>query len=334
MGILDELLENAAKPIDAVENKEAKEEVTEDECVKEYADFIDENLFNSFLSEESDELLADINKLRLSDSISYQEISDIVVKMEAAENISDVTRLTVLESLTDLFEEWVNAEGEVVDNTLLEYAGNAEKNKILRQLMVEMEKCFTQYYGEIDFVVSSLDKCLDIVEAEAKKKNPDAKSAGLKIKAVYDKVDNELSKQENKDFIKNYNATWTKIKKICNSFSIKFNDVVMEDKKAFDKKLDAAAKKVTGNKKFTAWLPTANVGTENIKRFNKALDTLGFDNKDSVRSIVQFLQPIYGYGYQCMMGYIGNINFLRRRLAIEKEDTTFYKVLNKVIKTK
>jgi hypothetical protein len=241
-----------------------------------------------------------------------------------------------MNQLLDLYESWVEAEGEVADHSLLEYAGNAEKNRLFREVMVEMEKMFAKYYAECDFVITSLDQIVSICEKEAAKKKPDAKVAATACKKVFDKVEYELTKDEAKEYIRSYNITWAKIKKLTSKFSIKFSDVVMEDKKAFDKKLDAAAKKVSENKKFTSWLPCRELnGTEKVQKLNKALDILDIDSHDATVNIAsKYTQPIYGYAYQCLNGYIGNINFLRRKLGLERENTVFYKVLNKVFKTK
>ena len=331
---VEEVKEEADSAEDVVpDDTESDLPAEEEESCKEYADFIDKHLLSSYISEDTTEIIESLNALKMKDTIEYSDISDIIVRMEGTD-LSDVSKLAIMESLLDLYNEWIDAEGEVAEHSLLEYAGNAEKNRILRQLMVEMEKCFTQFYEEIDFVIGSLDSCLDIMKTESAKKDPSARNAALKIKPIADKVEHELTKQEAKDMTRSYAVTWEKIKKVCSSFSIKFNDVVMEDKKAFDKKLEAAANKVTKNKKFTAWLPTTDGLTEKIKEFNKCADVLKLDNPEINVEIIKMIQPIYNYAFDAMNGYIGNINYLRKKLGIEKEHTIFYKVINKIFKTK
>ena len=315
-----------------IENIDEQEQTVEE--TNSYAEFIEHNFLNSFLSESTNEIFDAVNKLKFQNTLDYKDLTDVLVKLEAMD-VSDITKVQVMEELTHLYHEWIEAESQVADHALLEYAGDPQKNKILRETMVEMEKAFNEYYKEVDFVISSLDEIHKIVSDAAKAKKVDAKAASAKVHNVYKKVDSALTTEDYKEYTRVYNTTFRKLANYCRKFSIKFNDVVMEDKKAFDKKLSAAAKKVSENDKFTAWLPSRDTGrTEKITSFNKALDDLRIDSKEATDNIIRDVQPIYNYGYSAMVYYIGNINYIRKVLGLEKENTVFYKILNKVIKTK
>lgn len=300
----------------------------------EYSSYIESGFLSSFLHEDTDSITKTITNLQLKDSINEGDVCDALINVQMAD-IGSQAKLEAMQTIVNIYAESVEMDEINESSALLEYAGNPEKNKALIKLMSEMESRLQDYYNEIDFVITALDEIAAIIKREAAKgSKANAKDAAFKVKSVYDKVDKKLSSPENKEYIKKYNITFSALKNVCKSFGVKFNDVVMEDKKAFDKKLDAAVKKVKDNKKFTRWLPASNNTTEAITEFNKDLNTLEVDNGDAVGQIVKYVQPVYGYAYNIMMGYIYNINYLRRILGLEKEDTVFYKVLNKIIKTK
>ena len=301
----------------------------------EYADYIKAGFLSSFLHEDNEAIVKNLVDLQMRDSVTESDICNALVNVTVS-NIGSAAKLEAMQKILDVYSEQIELDELNEASTLLEYAGNPGNNKILIRLMKEMETLFQQYYEELVFTVDSLDKIVDIVSKEAKKGDKcNAKSAAYAVEAVFKKVEAKFSDKDYKDYVKKYNTTFSALKNICNTFGVKFNDVVMEDKKAFDIKLSAAVKKVKDNKNITKWLPDRETNsTEIISQVNDALDKLFIDNKDATNSIVRYLQPIYNHAYTNINGYIGNVNYIRRVLGLEKEDTIFYKILNKVIKTK
>ncbi|MBR6289262.1 MAG: hypothetical protein IKR19_08005 [Acholeplasmatales bacterium] len=300
----------------------------------EYADYIQRGFLSSFLHEDNEEIVENLAQLQLKNSITESEVCDALANISVS-NIGSCAKLEAMQKVIDIYAESVHLDELNESSTLLEYAGNPEKNKILIRLMKEMESRLEEYYEEVIFCVDALDQMAATISKEAKKGDKcNAKTAAYAVEGIYKKVDSKLTSKDYKEYVKKYNTTFSALKKICNSFGVKFNDVVMEDKKAFDNKLAAAVKKVKNNNKVTRWIPTEQGTTQIIKDLNKDLDTLGIDNKDAVQNIVKNFQPVYNYTYYAIYGYMGNINYIRKVLGLEKENTIFYKIINKLFKTK
>ena len=300
----------------------------------EYAEYIEKGFLSSFLHEDNEDIVENLAQLQLKDTITESEVCDALANISVS-NIGSAAKLEAMQKVLDVYAESVSVDELNESSALLEYAGNPEKNKILIKLMKEMEGRFQDYYEEIIFIVDALDKMADVVAKEAKKgQKCSAKAAAYSCEAIYKKVDDKFNSKEYKDYVKKYNTTFSALKKICNSFGVKFNDVVMDDKKAFDTKLAAAVKKIKDNKKVTRWLPTESGRTSAIDDLNKDLDVLKIDNKDAVVNLVQKFQPVYNYAYYAIYGYMGNINYIRKVLGLERESTVFYKIINKIFKTK
>ena len=300
----------------------------------EYAEYIQKGFLSSFLHEDNEAIVENLVNLQLKDTVTASEVCDAIANI-AVSNIGSEAQLEAMQKVLDVYSESVHLDELNESSALLEYAGNAEKNRILIRLMKEMESRFQEYYEEVIFAVDSLDKMADIIAKEAKKgEKCNAKTAAYAVEAVYKKVDAKFTSKEYKEYVKKYNTTFSALKKICNSFGVKFNDVVMDDKKAFDVKLAAAVKKLKDNKKVTRWLPTESGTTQVIKDLNADLDKLAIDNRDATQTIVKYFQPVYNYTYYAIYGYMGNVNYIRRVLGLERENTVFYKVINKIFKTK
>ena len=301
---------------------------------KEYADYINESCLSGFLSPEFDEINEAYTDLLTSNSISCQDISNIVAKMESA-NIGSNLKLMFLENLTALYASKVGDDIVKEDTVINEYAGNAERNKIFRELLVAMEKEFAEYYKDCVYSAKELNQMFDVLVSAAKAKKVDAQKAGFAIKKIYDRVDKHFTSDEYTTNGNRYAQVYNELKKTCKKFSIKFADVVMDDKKAFDVKLKSAVKKVTNDSKLTQWLSTEKDGyNAKIKELNNAIAGLRIVSADAVKEILRYVQPVYNWTYNQLMGYIGNINYLRSILGLEKEHTTFYKIINKIFKTK
>lgn len=300
----------------------------------EYASYIENGFLSSFLHEDNESIVEDLINLQMKDVVTESDICNALANITVS-NIGSAAKLNAMQKVMDVYAEQIELDELNESSTLLEYAGNPEKNKILIKLMKEMEERFQDYYEEVIFVVEALDEMTAAVAKEAKKgQKANAKSAAFAVNSIYKKVDTKLSSKEYKEYTKKYNTTFSALKKICNSFGVKFNDVVMEDKKAFDAKLKAAVDKAKNNKKITRWLPVNEGTTEAIKDLNANLETLKIDNADAVTAIIKDIQPIYNYGYYSIYGYMGNINYIRKVLGLERENTIFYKIINKLIKTK
>ena len=295
----------------------------------EYKDIIEKHFLSTFLSEGND-LTDKVADLTIKNEVTMDDVTDFIIELNASD-INDSLKLSYLERITKIYE---NQLIESIDETVEvfnEYAGNSKKNKALIRLMGEMEKDLNDFYDDIMIGINAMDKIRESVHRESSKENPNIVSVAREARSIEDKIKKEWANNH----ISKYNATFNSLKKVCKSFGIKFNDVVMDDKKAFDKKLEAACKKATQNKKITDWMPTNPDGsTPNIVSLNKDLDELVIVNSDATRAIVSYIQPIYNYTYQSAMCYVGNINYLRKILGLEREDTIFYKVINKLLKSK
>lgn len=300
----------------------------------EYASYIESGFLSSFLHEDNEAIVENLVRMQLQDSVTEAEVCDAIANI-AVSNIGSAAKLEAMQKVLDVYSEQIELDELNESSALLEYAGNAEKNKILLKLMKEMESRFQDYYEELEFVIQALDDMEAAVKKEAKKGDKsNAKSAAFAVNGIYKKVDAKFTSKEYKDYVKKYNTTFSALKKICNSFGVKFNDVVMEDKKAFDVKLKAAVEKARNNKKITRWLPTEEGRITPIVDLNKDLEQLAIDNKDAVQAIVKDFQPVYNYAYYAVYGYMGNINYIRKVLGLERENTVFYKIINKLFKTK
>lgn len=218
---------------------------------------------------------------------------------------------------------------------LLEYAGNPEYNAALRELMKEMEKGLNDFEKEILSNIDELDKIFKLVESESKKKTPDVKKIARQALASFNKINDEVKSQDYSDYIDKYNNAFKGIKKVCRKLSIKYNDVIITDKKEFDKKLEKAWKDINNNPKVKNWIMfTANDNPKNVKAFDDAIEKLRIEDNSNAGVVNEKVIAIYNWTFGLVRNYLGNINYLRRRLNLEKENGIIYNAVNKLIKTK
>ena len=298
-----------------------------------YNYLIDRFFLTSYLSEDIDELHEAFSDLEAKGNITINDISDFLVHMEGCE-INDILRMSYLDRLATLYRTTVAESAIEADNLFLEYAGSASHNRILIELMTQMEKVLAEYYDYALGAVKILNNMEAILANAAKQKSPDAKQAALKVKAEFKKLKDHYN--ANGGLFQTRLATFNKLKKICNKFDIKFSDIAMVEKKAFDKKLSAAYDKIMHNKDFLHWLPTSpKHTTPAIENINDAMDTLVIDDRNAVTTMISsYIQPAYNYLYESLMGNIGIINYLRYKLHLEKEDGIFYKAINRIFRSK
>lgn len=322
--------------IEKLDNEEHDIDIdpSEEAPTNEYAEYISKNCLNGFLSEDYSEISEKLTRLQLADKFEESAMMDIIKSLSES-NLGSELKLHVLESLVDVYKNWNEAEVMVEESVILNEYDNPAKTKLMRELMSEMEKNLALFYDECTFCIGIYaDMYKEIIKGKTIKNIEQAHQIVAKVKVLYDKMDSKLTTQEYKDYVKTYNTIFFKLKSICNKFSIKFSDVAMEDKKAFDQKLSKAYDKLYNNADFNFMFPKQDTTNSKIKEINDGLDNIGIYSKSNQTDIVKYIQPVYNWTYQVCGYYFGNINFIRQKLHLEKEDRPFYKILNKILKTK
>lgn len=310
-----------------------------------YASYIENNFLNSFLSTEMDYIVETISNLKLADNIDESMIIDALLNIQIA-NIGSSAKLESMLKIINIYKEMVAIDESNEDAILLEYAGDEEKNKILRELMQKMEICIQEWYDEIDFYLTCIDNIdLEIKKEVNKKQKINLKNLEQKILSIYKKFQKEISSKKKKNSDDNFNNTLNELEKICNDFDIEFNDIVIDDKKAFDQKLLAAANKIQNNKKVRKWLIKPFSASEQEYINPEAFDNLknnidklhiiaGEKYKNKVNNIVDMLDEIINYSINNFNSYCNNIIAIRQFLGLGKVNSIFFMVFNDVIKTK
>lgn len=220
------------------------------------------------------------------------------------------------------------------DRILNEYAGNPEVNQAFRDLSKSMTKNLSDYKDEILGYIEDLNKITDVVVAESKKKTPDVKKAIRLATEIYNNIDDKLRSNDYKKYVDTYNNDFKKLKSVCRTFGIKYNDVIVVEKKEFDKTLEKAYKDIWNNAKVDEWYPTVEGTPKRIAEYNKAIDALLIEDRENARAITAKLHDIYVYGYRCVQSYCGNINFIRKNLKLNKINGPIYNMVNAIFKTK
>jgi hypothetical protein len=263
---------------------------------------------------------AKLKKLKL---LSANEDKDKQKEIKEYEKYIDA-----LEKLRKEYRNYQTAKtlGEVKESYIIEFKGNAAKTESLKLIIDEISSICEANYEKI----KSIDKAISDMEAIF--------NSALKMKSnekIYSEINKirDIGVKENKE-IKNIrakygvngNITFKMFKKDFKSFTAKYSEVTMQDKKALYEKLSKFEKEIynLGNKCSTVTRKDVYIMKENAIKTGKT------QLNDTISTIIEWGD----YLIDEVNGALGDIRYIKQDLHVEGENSFVYKILNPIKKDK
>lgn len=287
--------------------------------------FLENEFGETMLDEDATELRHSIMEDAMNGSLTVEKFGLYLAQMEGC-NFNSFTTKMLMEDLYDGYLKSYNAEVE------LEYSGNPKLNEEYKRALQQVEAWFLDSDKLIDHIFKTGDEMLAELEKLSKmsleKDETKIKVGVNKIYSLMDKVSKIDADWET--HIKNYQN----FDKLNRKFSIKFSNITMEEKKAFDKKLDQLAAKIMDGD-IKKWVKFQDLQNQTPAYDKLVVDFEKFKEVDRERALKLLNECINPYiRYQCSVVFttVGNINVIRRKLGIERENKLLYKVIQRLIK--
>lgn len=209
---------------------------------------------------------------------------------------------------------------------ITEFQGNPEKNKEYMQILKDLDELCSLNTERVKLLVGYMDKMLSLLKST---------NSVSKFKSTIDQID---------DMVHKYNVWYDKafkgvsgqvvfrnfIKK-SKSFNNKYSELMMEEKKKMNDRLDKLYDTVL--KTIEPWAADKSTGkskkvAEAIEQFNR-LNEIDSTYTDKV---VKRFNEFYEFAISEANYTIGDINFCKKDLNLGKEKSLLYKAINKILK--
>ena len=295
---------------------------------------ISESFGDYALSEDAQSIRSRINDIVAQGSCSITEMNEIITSIKDS-NLSESTQRILVKKIFNIFneadeEEFIEEGIAMLGNT--KFDGDPVKNAEYIALLKEMDKFVAHLVDLLDADFEIADDILKILETSAK---------SAKNKEDIDKcISNCLNrfdagnKKYNQDLYKEYYQKFVKFNKIGRSFNNRYSKITMAEKKIIDEKFDKILGTLYGDIirdwfKFEAF----NNTTPKTDKLNAAwLKLKEVDRDKTVELSNRILNPMYNYLAKSWSQTVNNINYMRRILGIELEDTVKWKIVHKLYK--
>jgi len=295
---------------------------------------ISESFGDYALSEDAQAIRSRINDIVTKGSCSIVEMNEVITSIKDS-NLSESTQRFLVKKIFNIFneadeEEFVEEGIALLGNT--KFDGDPVKNAEYIALLKEMDKFVAHLVDLLDADFDIADDILNILETSAK---------SAKNKEDIDKcISNCLNrfdagnKKYNQDLYKEYYQKFVKFNRIGKSFNNRYSKITMAEKKIIDEKFDKILGTLYGDIirdwfKFEAF----NNDTPKTDKLNAAwLKLKEIDRDKTVELSNRILNPMYNYLAKSWSQTVNNVNYMRKILGIELEDTIKWKIVHKLYK--
>lgn len=302
----------------------------------EVTKYVQESFLESCIDESALSILDEINNIGTkSITEAFESMVDVSNKIENSslnEDTKQLLRYSLIENVYCNFSKgtMINDEflSESTIDSILEFDGNAEKNKEFIGLLKDIDTLTQKNLEKIKRCISDLEKYQhwadDII------KNPS------KLSSYITKIE-----KDNKDFndwLKknrtiNGPETFNNLKKKAKTFNNKYSEIVMGSKKELSAKFDKVEKEI--NNLITNWAWRENSYGKDITNLvnttNKIINEIDRSNGCVFQKQVR---QIYDYTLDEAEWTLYDIDNIRKALDIEFENKASYKFINAFIKSK
>ena len=297
------------------------------------------NISESFgeyaLSEEASVIREKINNIVLSGNCSIVEMNDIITDIRES-NLSENTQRILVKKIFEAYsvndvEEMIVEESITLLGTT-KFDGDPAKNAEYISLLREMDKFVSHIVDLLDADFDIANDILKLFENHAKKDKTKEDIQKL-LSDCLNRFD-AGNKKYNKNLYKDYYEKFVKFNRISKSFNNRYSKITMAEKKVIDEKFDKILATLYGDI-VKDWFYFQEFGNQTPKsdRFQQAFLKIKEIDRDSAVNLSQrVVNPLYNYIAKCWSNTVQNINYMRRILGIELEDTTKWKIIHKLFK--
>lgn len=289
--------------------------------------YIRENFLESVFNEFSNEIRNDIIDIEFKENVSISDISNILIKMEAADLNIETNKMYL--------ERLIKAYNENQSDYLIEYSGNEAKNQEFRECLADVEKAVNDFADEQNALEKTGDQIVKLASELLKKKKPED------IKRIIDQMKNKaedyMSWYNNRcnTIWKDHYLTYKRFRMLSKTFNNKYSDILMKEKKEIDKKFGTLIDKYVEGDVLNWFVFTSRENstpkTDKILEAYKYIREIDRDQAVELGKYINGFLDFYWKSLCSLIAYINNIRFL---LNIEKENKLSYKIVQKVFKSK
>ena len=287
------------------------------------------------LSEEANAIREKINNIVISGNCSIVEMNDIITDIRES-NLSENTQRILVKKIFEAYsandvEDIVVEESiTLLDNT--KFDGDPAKNAEYISLLREMDKFVSHIVDLLDADFDIANDILKLFEDHAKKDKTKEDIQKL-LSDCLNRFD-AGNKKYNKNLYKEYYEKFVKFNRISKSFNNRYSKITMAEKKVIDEKFDKILATLYGDM-VRDWFYFEAFGNKSPKsdRFQQAFLKIKDIDRDSAVNLSQrVINPLYNYIAKCWSNTVQNVNYMRRILGIELEDTAKWKIVHKLFK--
>lgn len=299
-----------------------------------------ESFGNYVLNEEVSEIRSELSRIEESGSFSISDITSIMNRINES-GADEFTKLLVLEKTFYVFSE-CNKEFDSVEESVYEsvnlgldtikFNGDPAKNEEYIALLRETER-FVAYSVELmdaDFALA--DDVLVILE-NVVKNGKDSSAIKKGISDCLNRFDKGNLKYDS-DRFKKYYDNFKVFQKKNRTFNNRYSKITMKEKKIIDERLDKVLLGLyQGGIK--DWFVFQQFGNKAVKmeRMVKVFESLKEIDRDSgLECLERIINPLINYIARSWSATVNNVNYIRKILGIELEDTTRWKIVHKILK--
>ena len=158
------------------------------------------------------------------------------------------------------------------------------------------------------------------------------------IVAVYNDIRTkypEQSREKYKEFdsTQGSSQSFTKLRRVCKKFNIKYSDEAMEEKKKIDIELTKLKESILDIAGYWCTVDGKGNNLKKVNALNKAFDHIKDINEEYYKLSLNEVAEIFTLMIQEIQYTLNDIAFTRSYLKLKKEKSLTYKIVNKLIKT-
>lgn len=239
-----------------------------------------------------------------------------------------------------------STENYIMENS--SYGYTFDESSILEMRSNEID--FTDFKDAIEAVKYIVNYYIEIIQLEDKiLTEVTSRAASCKNSSQLKTLSNDIRHKypsQTQAAYKSYDSkkggangsTWSKLRRVCRKFNIKYSDTTMEEKKKVAAELDKCKNVIIKLGRNWCEITTADGKKNNkypkLEELGKALDHIKTIDEDSSQSITSNIYELYKLLVQEISYTLDDINAAKYNLRLEKEKSIAYKVINKFIKSK
>ena len=209
---------------------------------------------------------------------------------------------------------------------ITEFQGNPEKNKEFMEILKDLDQLCSLNTERVKLLVGYLDKMIPLL------KSVNNVSKFKKVKDQIDGMVSEYNEWRDKEFKGvSGQVVWNRFIQKSKSFNNKYSELMMEEKKKINDKLDKLYDNVL--KYIEPW--SADKTTKHSKKVSEVLDQFKrLEEIDSTytSSVAKRFDEFYKFAISEANYTIGDINYVKKKLDLGREKSLLYKAVNKILK--